>query len=139
MRGAAQYFLVAQQNELLPGPRQGHIQLAVDPAGFVGRHHQLELVLVVAAEADDDDVALRALVALHGVDADLEQGGQIVDLRQLGQARADAGGLVAVTGDDAQPTWRSAMRTASVKKARGFPTWLIRSTRSACWFTKIDW
>ena len=98
--GSAQHQLVAEQHQLLPGPREGHVQLAVNLAAFIGRNHELELVLVVAAKTHDDNVALAALVALHGVDADLGQGRQRQLERQCGEARPNTRRLVAVAGND---------------------------------------
>ena len=49
-------------------------------------------MLLVAAEAHDNHLALRALVALHGIDADVQQAGQVQFYRELGEAGADAGG-----------------------------------------------
>jgi hypothetical protein len=40
VRGSTQHLLIAKQNELLACPREGHVELAVDLAGFVGRDHE---------------------------------------------------------------------------------------------------
>ena len=75
---------------------------------------EVELVAVLHGEAVDDDVALRTLEALHGVDADL------VDVLYAAPLSlpADHGNLVAVGHDDAHRALRVEALTIIIAYAR---------------------
>ena len=62
-----------QQKHLFTGAGEGHVQFAVDNVavlreGVVGK--EIQLVFVLDGETIDDDIALAALVPLHGVNGD---------------------------------------------------------------------
>ena len=68
----------ACHKHLASGTGQGHVQFAVDQMAVLHKRvggKEVQLVLAGDGEAVDDDIALRALIALHGVDADVEQFG----------------------------------------------------------------
>ena len=72
----------ADDEELLAGSSEGYVELAVEGVGAVGTrcgglYYQLHLVGGGDGGAVDDDVALAALVALYGIDADML--GKLVD------------------------------------------------------------
>ena len=83
------------------GAREGYVEFSVyDTTVFVeavGRE-EVELIALLNRERIDDDVALRALVAFHGIDADALQQ-RIIEFLKL---FADHGDLVAVGHDDAE-------------------------------------
>lgn len=67
---------VAREDELLARPCERHVEFAVDDAPILGKRvggEELELVALLNGERIDNDIALRPLVALHGVDADVLQ------------------------------------------------------------------
>ena len=68
---------VSRHQQLFAGPRHGNVQLAVDDTAIVvleaGGGEELQLVVVADGEVVDDDVALRALVALNGVYRDVAE------------------------------------------------------------------
>ena len=64
---------VAHHDGLATGTRQGHIEFAVDGLSFLNERvggEEVELVEPADGKRVDDDVALRTLIALHGVDGD---------------------------------------------------------------------
>ena len=89
------------EQQLAAGAREGYVEFSVhDTAVFVetvGRK-EVELIALLDGERIDDDVALRALVTLHGVDADSFQQ-RITELFKL---FTDHRNLVAVGHDDAE-------------------------------------
>ena len=91
---------VTREDELLAGPREGDVELAVNGVTVlderVGRE-EVELIRLLDGERIDDDVALRALISLHGVDADGVEPGDAEPLYLLSDHRD----LVAVRHDDA--------------------------------------
>ena len=96
----AQYLRIARHNHLLPGTGDGYVQLAVDDGSIFHKTvagKEIELPDVLDGETVDDDVALTALVSLHGIDAYLLQ---FRDAELL-DALAHHGYLVAVRHDDA--------------------------------------
>jgi len=82
------------------GSRDGHVQLAVDELAFAldGGRQDAEQARRADDGGEDDDVALTALVALHGVDGDVLGIGDAQGLHLL----ADGGYLAAEGDDDAQ-------------------------------------
>ena len=96
----AQYLCIARHNHLFPGSGNGDIQLAVDDGSVFHKAvagKKIELPDVLDGETVDDDITLTALIALHGVDADLFQ----FRNAQLFDAFAHHGYLVAIGYDDA--------------------------------------
>lgn len=67
---------VSRYYQLFPCPRQRHVQFTVDGHAVfleaVGGE-EIELIGVLDSERIDDDITLRALIPLHGVDGDLLQ------------------------------------------------------------------
>ena len=111
----SQHLWVAHHQHVQTGARHGYVQLAVDAHGVLLERvvrEEVELVALSHGEAVDDIVALRTLVALHGVDGDVVE---LVALRfsllSVGVAvhravgsvdgAAYRGNLVAVGHDDA--------------------------------------
>ena len=92
---------MAGEQQLATGTREGYVEFSVYDASVfveaVGRK-EVKLVALLDSERIDDDVALRALVALHRVDADALQQ-RITELFKL---FADHRNLVAVGHDDAE-------------------------------------
>ena len=71
-----QYCLISNNDHLPSGAREGNVKLAVDLASVFQKvvgGEEVELVTVLDGERVDDDVALAALIALHGIDADPAQ------------------------------------------------------------------
>ncbi len=93
-----------------PGSGDGDVQLAVDDGSVFHKTvagKEVELPDVLDGETVDDDITLTALIALHGIDADLLQ----FRNAQLFDAFAHHGYLVAVRYDDAH-------RLLGIKPAR---------------------
>ena len=90
---------VTREDELLAGPREGDVELAVNGVTVlderVGRE-EVELIRLLDGERIDDDVALGALVTLYGVDTDGVEIGDAEALNLLTDHRY----LVAVRHDD---------------------------------------
>ena len=90
----------ARHEQLLTGTGHGDVEFAVDGTSIlieaVGTK-EVELVRVSDGERVDDDVALRALIAFNGVNADVEKLGD----SQLSYLATNHGYLVAVRHNDA--------------------------------------
>lgn len=96
----AQSADVAREQELLASTGEGDIELSVDEVSVLDeavRREEVELIALLDGERIDDDVALRPLVALDGVDADVEERRDAEAFDLL----ADHRDLVAVGHDDA--------------------------------------
>ena len=91
---------VAREDELLAGTGEGDVEFAVDEMAAllegIGSQKR-ELVLSLDGERIDDDIALRPLVALHSIDADVFKFWQ----SQLFYLLTYQGYLVAIGHDDA--------------------------------------
>ena len=83
------------EQQLATGSREGYVELSVhDTTVFVetvGRE-EVELIALLNGERIDDDVALRPLIALHGVDRDIVQQGYPIFVNGL----ANGGNLIPV-------------------------------------------
>ena len=67
---------VAYENEIQTGAGESHVQLAVDYHAVLLKHvvgEEVELVGLLDCKTIDDEVALTALITLHGVDGDVVQ------------------------------------------------------------------
>ena len=99
------YGGAARHKQLLAGTGHGDIEFTVDGASVlieaVGTE-EVELIRVADGERVDDNVALRALIAFDGVDADIEKLGN----SQLSYLTTNHSNLVAIGHDDANSLCR---------------------------------
>ena len=88
-----------RHDHLLPCPRDGYIEFAVDDVAIfletIGSK-EVELIAMLDCKRIDDDVTLAALIALHGVDADLFEAGDA----EFFYLFSNHGNLIAIGNDD---------------------------------------
>ena len=66
-------LLVASEDEAFAGASEGDIQFAVDDSSVfleAVAGEEIELIAMLDGEGIDDDIALRTLIALDGIDGD---------------------------------------------------------------------
>ena len=88
----AEQGLVAGDEELAAGTGECYVQLAVDDVTVfheAGGGEEIQLPRALRGERIDDDVALRTLIALHGVDGDVGKWRDAEGFRFLAEAGAD--------------------------------------------------
>ena len=70
----AEHLLATCHQELLAGTRHSNVQLAVDGVPILNEAvggQEIEVCLILHTKGIYDDVALRPLIALDGIDADI--------------------------------------------------------------------
>lgn len=92
--------MVADEDELLAGTGDSHVELAVDEMaiGFDGLREDGKLPGGMNDGGKDDDVALRTLKTLYGVDGDV----LVVRHLKRGKSAADEGDLTTEGNDDTE-------------------------------------
>ena len=100
-RHVAEQTGLSRHDELSAGPGHGYVQFPVNGLSVLGDRigcEEVELIVVAYGEGVDDHIALRPLIALHCVDAHVEQTVNAVWFELL----ADKSYLVSIGYDDTE-------------------------------------